>query len=255
MVFAQSMNMRLFSPLRPSGIVPSSLFLAKFISCRDERLPRDSGLTPVKLFFLRFMTLSGKPPGQAGISPVKKFESSLTPSRLVQFFNWVVISPCSVLLDKLRCCNRGRWPTDSGISTCNLLELRSRILKNVRLTVEEVIVQEKPWEVRFRTVTMSLRLRLQLTPGQWQNLAVVFHAARTPCCWLRLALISSGIPSSGFWLPPIVDLQGTVWSTYPHQDWTCCMSKQYGLELHILDFLRNDLPSWLPYSICSRSTS
>ena len=102
----RSKNMRLlFSPPKPSGIVPSSSFLVKYISCRDERLPRDYGITPVKLFFLRFMTLSGKPPSQARISPVKKFESSSILSRLVQFFNWVVISPCSMLLDKLKCCN------------------------------------------------------------------------------------------------------------------------------------------------------
>jgi len=118
------------------------------------------------------------------------------------------------MLDKLRCCNRGSWPTDTGISPCNLLELRSRILKNVRLPMEGVIVPERPCEVRFRTVTLSLCLRLELTPGQWQNLVVAFHAARTPCCWFRLAFISWRIPSSGILLTAIADALGTIWGTY-----------------------------------------
>jgi len=63
-----------------------------------------------------------KSPSHDGISPVNQFESSLMLSRRLQFFNSMVISPCSKLVDKDKCCSRRRLPTDEGISPCNLFE-------------------------------------------------------------------------------------------------------------------------------------
>uniref|UniRef100_A0A0A8YYZ9 Uncharacterized protein n=1 Tax=Arundo donax TaxID=35708 RepID=A0A0A8YYZ9_ARUDO len=63
------------------------------------------------------------------------------------------------------------------MSPCRAFELRSRLVKNVRLPKEGVMVPTRPAEERFSVNTLCLCLRLQITPGHWQKSSVVFHKA------------------------------------------------------------------------------
>lgn len=173
---------------------------------RDERLPIEAGIGPVRLLFERARKLSfSSEPSSATISPdrVLLIRSSVTRSE--QYVRLMGIMPCSELNDKSRSSRRRKEPISGGILPKKPLFCRVRFVRYVRLVMEGEMKPPRPKELRSKAVTLcgccSLLL-LQETPFQLQTCLVWFHELRAPegswVIWLlkaRSESISVSFPS------------------------------------------------------------